>query len=292
MRVVDILQARSFSVSFEFFPPKTDPGWAKLFETIRSLLPLDPAYVSVTYGAGGSTRDNTHKLVQRLSHETELTVVAHLTCVSSRRHEMKSILDSYTALGVENILALKGDIPMKGPKDDGDFSFAADLVAFIRKNYPHICIGVAGFPEGHPMTPNRLVEIEHLKEKVDAGADYIVTQLFFDNRDYYDFVERCRIAGINVPIIPGIMPITSRKTMSRMADLAAGARFPAPLLKSIARAQDESLVTNVGSHWATSQIQDLIDHAAPGVHLYTLNTSKSTAEICAQLGLSSYHLAE
>ena len=291
MHVTEILAQRSFAVSFEFFPPKTESGWTRLFHTIESILPLDPAYVSVTYGAGGSTRENTHKLVERLMRETDLTVVAHLTCVGSQRDEMARILDSYRSLGLQNVLALRGDLPAAGLHQVGDFEHARDLVAFIRQRHPDLCIGVAGFPEGHPATPNRLLEIEYLKEKVDAGADYVVTQLFFDNRDYYDYTERCRLAGIEIPIIPGIMPITSRRSMTRMAELAAGSRFPAPLLRSMTRVQEEERVANVGVHWATSQIQDLLEHKAPGVHLYTLNASRATVDICHSLGLASYRIA-
>jgi methylenetetrahydrofolate reductase (NADPH) len=171
-----------------------------------------------------------------------------------------------------------------------DFPHAADLVAYIRKQYPHFSIGVAGFPEGHPATPNRLREIELLKAKVEAGADYIVTQLFFDNRDYFDYMARLRLAAINVPVVPGIMPITSRHGMGRMADLAAGARFPAPLLRAVSRARDDEAVGRVGTHWATAQIAELLYADVTGIHLYTLNNSSSTIDICRNLGLDSYRV--
>ncbi|MFO7821060.1 MAG: methylenetetrahydrofolate reductase [NAD(P)H] [Lentisphaeria bacterium] len=292
MLVSDILKDQQRSVSFEFFPPKTEAGWEELFYNISSLVPLHPSYVSVTYGAGGSTRAHTHELIKKLQKETDLTVVAHLTCVGSTRDEMEEILQGYTASGVENILALRGDAPEGMADDDAvpkdGFPHAADLVEFIKTEFPQMCVGVAGFCEGHPATTNSLKEIDHLKAKVDAGADYIVTQLFFDNRDFYDFRERCELAGINVPVIAGIMPITSRKNLSRMADLAAGARFPAPLLRSIDWAQGKEYVRNVGIHWATEQVRDLLHNNVDGIHLYTLNNSYASRQICEALGLRSY----
>ena len=287
MLVKDILENNRISFSFEFFPPKTDGECEKLFDTIADLMPLKPAYVSVTYGAGGTTRDRTHNLVVRIKQETDLTVVSHLTCVGSGREELREILQKYDDNGVENILALRGD-PPKGQRweqpPDG-FAYATDLVRFIKKNFPNMGVGVAGFPEGHPDTPNRLQEIDHLKAKVDAGADYIVTQLFFDNRDFYDFCERCALAGIHVPIIAGIMPITTQKGMIRMAELAAGARLPARLLRGVSRAGDDENVERVGIHWATEQVRDLIDNNVKGIHFYTLNNSRATLRIYESLGV-------
>ncbi len=288
MLVRDILNQEKFSFSFEFFPPKEDAQWERLFQAIADLMPLKPSYVSVTYGAGGSTRDRTHHLVVRIQQETDLTVVSHLTCVGSTREEMLTILKKYDASGVHNILALRGD-PPKGVKDfqqpAGGFGHAVELVAFIKQHFPHFCVGVAGFPEGHPETPNRLQEIDFLKAKVAAGADFIVSQLFFDNRDFYDFCERCELAGITVPVIAGIMPITSRHGMVRMADLAAGARVPARLLRSIERAGSDEFIQKVGVHWATEQVRDLIDHGVRGIHFYTLNNSRETLKIYEALGV-------
>ncbi|GAB4244313.1 MAG: methylenetetrahydrofolate reductase [NAD(P)H] [Candidatus Methylacidiphilales bacterium] len=290
MLVSDILAQSRPTFSFEFFPPKAEADWASLFETIRDLMPLAPSYVSVTYGAGGTTRDRTHQLIVRLQKETDLTVVSHLTCVGSSRSELREIIARYHESGLRNILALRGD-PPKGqtdwkPAPDG-FHYAAELVGFIKAHFPDICIGVAGFPEGHPGTPNRLKEIEYLKAKVDAGADYIVTQLFFDNRDFYDFCERCQWAGIDVPIIAGIMPITSLSGMARMAELAAGARIPAKLLRAVHRAQGPEGVENVGIHWATEQIHDLLDHGVRGIHFYTLNKAPAALKVYRTLGLGS-----
>jgi methylenetetrahydrofolate reductase (NADPH) len=288
MLVRDILAARTPRFSFEFFPPKEESGWETLFVAIAELTPLKPAYVSVTYGAGGSTRDRTQRLLVRIRRETGLAVVSHLTCVGADRAEIGAILGGYAASGVQNILALRGD-PPKGQEDfrhpENGFAFAADLVAFIKSSFPGMGVGVAGFPEGHPATPNRLLEMDHLKAKIDAGADYIVTQLFFDNRDFYDFRERCRLAGITVPIIAGIMPLTSRSGMVRMAELAAGSRIPAPLLRAVQRAVSDEYVEKVGVHWASEQIRDLLDNNIAGVHFYTLNQSRQVLDIFRNLGV-------
>lgn len=288
MIVKDILEKHNPSFSFEFFPPKTEESWEKLFDSIADLVPLQPSYVSVTYGAGGSTRDHTHNLVVRIQKETELTVVSHLTCVGSSKDEIYSILLKYQEHGIENILALRGDPPTGQvdfvPADNG-FQYAADLVAFIKKKFPNMCVGVAGFPEGHPQTQNRLKEIDYLKAKVDKGADYIVAQLFFDNRDFYDFCERCELAGITVPIVAGIMPITTKRGMVRMAELAAGARVPARLLRAVQRAGDDEYIAKVGVHWATEQVRDLIDNKVRGIHFYTLNNSLETLKIYESLGV-------
>ena len=290
MHISEVLKKNNPAISFEFFPPKTEASSHDLFQSISALMPLKPAYVSVTYGAGGSTRERTHDLVVKLQKETDLTIVSHLTCVGSGRDEIYKILSKYAESGIHNIMALRGD-PPKGQDNvemppDG-FPYATELVSFIKKHFPQMGVGVAGFPEGHPATPNRLVEIENLKKKVDAGADYICTQLFFDNRDFYDFCERCESAGIKVPIIAGIMPITSRKGMKRMAELALGARFPAKLLRDMERAEDDEQAEQVGTHWATEQVNNLIEQKVRGIHFYTLNKSKATLRIYRSLGIPS-----
>lgn len=288
MWIKDILAGPRTAFSFEFFPPKTAEGWEMLFRAIAELAPLKPSAVSVTYGAGGSTRDRTHDLVLRIRKETDLTVVSHLTCVGSARDEIRRILERYAENDVTNILALRGDPPkgQEGPAPaPDDFRYAAELVAFIKRHFPQMGVGVAGFPEGHPETPNRLKEMDYLKAKIDAGADYIVTQLFFDNRDFFDFCERCELAGIRVPIVAGILPVMSRQNMVRMADLAAGARIPARLLKMVMRAGGDEDVERIGTHWATEQVSQLIDAGVRGVHFYTLNRSRATLEIYRTLGL-------
>ncbi len=250
--------------------------------------------MSVTYGAGGSTRERTHDLVCRIQRETDLTAVSHLTCVCHKLPEMEAILARYAESGIENVLALSGDPPRTMPNYDRGqdaFRYAEDLVRFIRSRTSTpdprgFGVGVAGFPEGHPGCPNRLKELDYLKRKVDAGADYVCTQLFFDNRDFYDFRERCELAGIKVPIIAGIMPITSKKGMVTMAELALGAKIPAKLLRAVARCgDDEEAVKRVGTHWATEQCRDLLDHQVRGIHFYTLNKSDATRQIYENLGV-------
>jgi len=290
MHVADILKQDRKAFSFEFFPPKTEAGARQLFQTISSIIPLEPSYVSVTYGAGGSTRELTHDLVVRLQRESRLTVVSHLTCVGATSDEICQVLRKYHEGGIRNIMALRGDPPQGQTRFEpvpGGFQNATELVAFIRRNFPDVGIGVAGYPEGHPDCPNRLKEIEYLRAKVDAGADYVCTQLFFENRDYYDFCERCEIAGIRVPILPGIMPILSRKSMQVMAEKAAGVRYPARLLKALARTQDDESFAKVGMHWAAEQVLDLLDHRVRGVHFYTFNRAEATLRIYESLGVNS-----
>jgi methylenetetrahydrofolate reductase (NADPH) len=298
MHITDIFQASTPTFSFEFFPPKTKESADRLYHAIHELESLKPSFVSVTYGAGGSTRELTHDLVERARKELQVTTIPHLTCVCHQEADIQAILERYAEHGISNILALGGDAPvgLNGyDKVNDAFQHAVDLVRFIKtfnasgvhKDPRGFGIGVAGFPEGHPGTPNRLIEMDYLKQKVDAGADYICTQLFFDNHDFFDFRERCELAGITIPIVAGIMPITSAKGMSRMAELSAGSRFPAPLLRSIQRAGDDTeAVKRVGIHWATEQCRDLLDHHVAGIHFYTLNQSNATRQIFQNLGAS------
>ena len=297
MHILDIFQTHPTTFSFEFFPPKTDAASDELFTTIAQLQELQPSFVSVTYGAGGSTRERTHDLIVRIQRETDLTAVSHLTCVCHSREELATILSRYAASGIENILALGGDPPRDKANYDRSqdaFQYADGLVSFIKQWQGHpdprgFGIGVAGFPEGHPTTPNRIKEMENLKRKVDAGADYVCTQLFFSNADFYDFRDRCDLAGIRVPILAGIMPILTRKGMERMAELALGARVPAPLLRSINRCADDDYVAKAGVHWATEQCRDLLDNNVRGIHFYTLNKSDATRRIYENLGVKDSH---
>ena len=290
MHISQVLNGPKPLISFEFFPPRSSDASESLFQTIKDLMGLRPSYVSVTYGAGGSTRQLTHNLIVKLRKETELTIVSHLNCGGATRDEIKQILEIYNESGIENIMALRGD-PPAGEKNfipvENGFCYAYELVNYIKKHFPHMGVGIAGYPEGHPETPNRLMEIDYLKLKVDQGADYICTQMFFDNRDFYDFKERCELTGIKIPIIAGIMPITSQKNMNRMAELAQGCRFPSKLIRAIARADDDEHAAKVGIHWATEQVLDLIDNGVRGVHFYTLNKSNATLKIYDSLGVSS-----
>lgn len=297
MHFRDILSQHGTTFSFEFFPPKSDPASADLFASIQELEPLKPSFVSVTYGAGGSTREVTHDLVVKLKSKTTLDPMPHLTCVCHDEADIDGILLRYAKAGIGNIMALRGDVPKglpAGAEPWRGLRYASDLVkrikAFnIRSLHPDsrgFGIGVAGYPEGHAETPNRLIEMDRLKAKVDEGADFIVTQLFFDNRDFYDFRARCDLAGIRIPIVAGIMPITSMTGMRRMADLALGARFPAPLIRALNRTEGEDeAVRRVGVHWATEQCRDLLDHNVSGIHFYTLNRSTATRDVYATLGV-------
>ncbi|GIK18232.1 MAG: methylenetetrahydrofolate reductase [NAD(P)H] [Leptolyngbya sp. PLA2] len=295
MHILDAFESQRTTFSFEFFPPRTAEAADDLFRNIADLEALRPTFVSVTYGAGGgSARDLTENLVVRLKDETGLNPMPHLTCVGLDEGRVRAMLERYAAHGISNILALRGDHPNGTPAGSGAFRYAAELVACIKRfneSRAHrdprgFGIAVAGFPEGHPETPNRLLELDYLKAKVDAGADYVITQLFFDNRDFYDFRDRCLLAGIRVPIIAGIMPITSVGGMKRMAELALGSRFPAPLIRAINRTGgDPEAVKRVGVHWATEQCRDLLDHNVAGIHFYTLNKSRATRDIYATLGV-------
>lgn len=297
MHIQDIFDSHKTTFSFEFMPPKTDDDVDKLYRSVAELETLYPCFVSVTYGAGGTTRERTHDLVVRIKDTTSLDPVPHLTCVCHQECDIAAILQRYAEHGISNIMALGGDPPQSLPDRDRSkdaFKHASDLVTYIRRfndrglhsDRRGFGIGVAGFPEGHPATPNRLKEMDYLKAKVEAGADYIVTQLFFDNHDFYDFRERCELAGIKAPILAGIMPITSEEGLFRMAELALCSRFPARLLRSLKRANgDKEYVRKVGIQWTTEQCRDLLDHRVRGIHFYTLNRSRATREIYANLGV-------
>ena len=303
MHIDDIMQGGSPTFSFEFFPPKTREAAETLYQTIRDLESYMPDFVSVTYGAGGSTRELTHDLVERIQRTTKLDPIPHLTCVCHNEEEIEAILIRYAKSGIANILALGGDRPkgMAYDKSHDSFQHAVDLVSFVRRfnesgAHPDrrgFGIGVAGFPEGHPATPNRLLEMDHFKAKVDAGARYIVTQLFFDNRDFLDFRERCALADVHIPIIAGIMPITSIGSLKRMAELAAGARFPAKLLRALQPYQnDPEMVRAVGIQYALEQCHDLVANNVAGIHFYTLNRSDATRMIFDNLGIRHHRKLE
>jgi methylenetetrahydrofolate reductase (NADPH) len=302
MHITDIMRGNSPTFSFEFFPPKTPEAAETLYQTIRDLESYMPHFVSVTYGAGGSTRDLTHDLVERIQRTTKLDPIPHLTCVCHNEEEVEGILLRYAKSAIGNILALGGDRPagIAYDKSRDSFQYAIDLVKFIRRfnesgAHPDrrgFGIGVAGFPEGHPATPNRLVEMDYFKAKVDAGADYIVTQLFFDNRDLADFRERCSLNDIHIPIIAGIMPITSVGGCKRIAELAGGARFPARLLRGLQQCQnDPETVRRVGIEYALEQCRDLLDNDIAGIHFYTLNRSDATRVIFDSLGFPDHRSA-
>ncbi len=273
--------------SFELFPPKTDAGQGALERTIRDLAELQPAYVSVTYGAGGSTRAKTLGLVEWIQREARLCAMAHLTCVGATEADLAAVLDDLVEAGIENVMALRGDPPAgqtKFERTAGGFGYAADLIAFIRKRYGRrICLGGAGYPEGHLECRDIAEDIRHLKAKVDAGLDFVVTQLFFDNRFYFDFVARARAAGIGVPIVPGLMPIRSVAGIERMTKLS-GATLPPALQAELERCRnDEAATLSLGIAQTTAQAVELLHGGAPGIHFYTLNQSPATRIILTAL---------
>jgi len=274
--------------SFEFFPPKTDEGVKVLFETVEALRPLGPAFVSVTYGAGGSTRARTVELVKRLKRETGIEAMAHVTCVGAARDGIAATLDEFAEAGVSNVLALRGD-PPRGetaftPHPDG-FRHASELVAYIRANRKRwdFCLGAAAYPEGHPETRDLEADLRHLKRKVDAGVDFLVTQLFFRNGAYDGFLARARAAGILVPVLPGIMPFTNVEQVERFT-ATCGATIP-PLLQAAmeVRRADADSARDLGVAYASLQCQELLRRGAAGIHFYTLNRSTSTRAIVAAL---------
>ena len=295
MRITDLLRfARERGepiFSFEFFPPKTEDGVKALFQTVEALRPLGPAYVCVTYGAGGSTRARTIELVKRLRQESEVEAMAHLTCVGASRDELASVLDELAEAGVHNVMALRGD-PPRGqstftPHADG-FRYASELVAFIRSQPQRwkFCLGAAAYPEGHVETRDLAQDLRHLRAKVDAGADFLVTQLFFDNAHYFTFSERARAAGITLPILPGVMPFQSVEQIERMTAMC-GAAIPRLLRAAMeVRRDDPDGARELGLAYATLQCADLLRRGAPGIHFYTLNRSPTTRAILAALRAS------
>jgi methylenetetrahydrofolate reductase (NADH) len=285
MRITDIFNMRKPAFSLEFFPPKSDQDVKQLFQTLRDIKRLDPAFVSVTYGAGGSTRDKTLQIVQEAKSEIGLETAAHLTCVGHSRTAIREILDQLVHSGIENVVALRGD-PPKGqarftPQPDG-FRYASELTAFIRESYS-LCIAVAGYPEGHIESPDKETDWAHLEEKVKAGADLIITQLFFENRHFFEFQRHIRERGISIPIIPGIMPITNFQQILRFTRIC-GASIPEGVERDLEAIQNEpDAVERYGIQYATRQCKDLLVHGAPGIHFYTLNRSKATQEIISSL---------
>jgi methylenetetrahydrofolate reductase (NADPH) len=285
MRIIDILKSGRRSVSFEFFPPKDDAGFAELFQTIEALRPLEPTYVSVTYGAGGSTRRKTVDLVKRIKHEIGIEAMAHLTCVGAAREEIQTVLEDLHEGGIENVLPLRGDPPRgeeKFVKPAGGFAYASELVEFIRGRYS-LCVGGACYPEKHPEAPDANADLAHLKGKVDAGVDFLITQLFFDNDDFFRFRDRAAAAGIAVPMIAGIMPILSVKQVKRFTQMC-GASIPAPLLAKIEAVEDDAeAVRQVGMYHAAKQCEHLLAGGVAGLHFYTLNRSTATRAVFQEI---------
>jgi len=281
MAIPELYKTRQPVISFEFFPPKTDAGYRSLFETIEELAPLSPGFVSITMGAGGSTREKTVGLTVEIAKKLSLVAMAHLPCTGFRPHEIGSILDQLIAGGVRDVLALRGDPPRDDPgftiPSDG-FQYANQLVEYIADR-GQFSIGAACCPEVHPQAPDAASDLANLKRKVDAGADFLISQFFFDNAKFFDFVERARAIGITLPIVPGIMPIASVPGIRRMAAMNATS-FPDELARELERVDgDDDATYRLGVRWATMQCRELLDRGVPGIHFFTLNRSPASREI-------------
>jgi methylenetetrahydrofolate reductase (NADPH) len=276
-------------ISFEFFPPKTDQGEQAFFEkTLPGLVALKPDYCSVTYGAGGSTRDKTIAIVERIQREHQLTTLKHLTCVGSTRDQIRGVLDQARSAGIRNILALRGDPPpgTEFQKPEGGFEYAADLVRFIRE-VGGFGVAVAGFPEGHiACRDGKLADWNHLRNKVQAGADFILTQLFFNNADYFELRDHLKQLGVTVPIVPGIISILSASQIRKFTAMC-GATIPPQMHQELdALANDDEAAAEFGIRYATQQCEELLQAGVPGLHFYTLNKTASTTRILKNLGLA------
>src|SRR3954453_13416465 len=285
MRIDEILADRRPCFSFEFFPPKTDEGWENLWSAAQELKKDEPAFVSVTYGAGGSTRDRTIAIVKRLKQELGMEAMAHFTCVGATVDELRGVLDEMGEAGTENVLGLRG-APPRGQAEwtatPGGLSYSTELISLIASDYD-FSIGAACFPEIHPQAADADSDIRFLKAKVDAGARFLITQLFFDNELYFDFVARAQAAGIDVPIIPGVMPITNFGQIKRFTEMC-GATIPSHLeCELVARQDDPDAVRDLGVAFATLQCSELLARGAPGIHFYVLNRAPVARSVLAAL---------
>jgi len=285
MRISQALETQRPFFSFEFFPPRTDEAHAHLLETVRTLRALRPAFVSVTYGAGGSTRARTVEVSKQIQNEIGMNVMAHVTCAGSSRAQLRSVLNDVEAAGIENVLGLRGDPPKDAALFEpasGGFAHASDLIAMLARNY-HFCVGAACYPEKHVEAASLEEDLRNVKLKVDAGAEFLISQLFFENDRYFEFVERAKAAGITVPILPGIMPITNFEQIQRFTAMC-GATIPPKLLAELQVRRDEpKAVEELGVAYATLQCTDLLRRGAPGIHFYTLNRSPATRAIVSAL---------
>ncbi|EGJ48395.1 methylenetetrahydrofolate reductase [NAD(P)H] [Desulfocurvibacter africanus] len=290
MRISDLMRKRRPFVSLEFFPPKDQNAWPLFFEEAERLKAAKPLYASVTYGAGGSGQANTLEIAKRLKNEVGIEPLVHLTCVGASKEKISEFLTELRKAGIENILALRGD-PPKGScdfvPDNEEFQHASDLITFVRRHFPEFCIGAAGYPSPHPQSPSIEEELKWTKFKIDRGADFILTQLFFDHRLYEDFVTRLRNMGVSVPIIPGVLPIMSLQSIRHILALC-GANIPGNLYLDLEKAHEQGgseAVRRIGIQFATSLSKKLFELGAPGVHLYTLNKADACLEIVDGLKL-------
>lgn len=281
MKICDKLNVKKRVLSFEFFPPKKVENEHILFETLDELINFNPDFVSITYGAGGSTKDKTLEWTLKIKNDYKLTVMMHLTCITSDKEEIDELLDNLKKNGIENILALRGDIPKDGLNYhiSNDFKYASDLVGFIKKK--DFCIGVAGYPEGHLEAKSIEEDILNLKKKIKAGGDFIITQLFFDNRLFYRYLELLDKNGINTPVLAGIMPITSFAQVDKFRKMC-GVYIPEKFISIIAD-KDDDYVFNAGVEYTIKQCEDLLSNGVKGLHFYTLNKSEATKKILNNL---------
>lgn len=287
MRIAEIYAAKPFALSFEVFPPKSSTGLDPLWRTVAALAPFDPGFISCTYGAGGTTRDQTLEIVREIRERHGLAATAHFTCVGSTVEEIRRWLGRARDLGVENIMALRGD-PPAGQEQfrpvAGGLRYASELVSLIRAEFPNFGIGVAGYPETHQDAISPDEDLTNLKRKVDAGGEAVFTQLFYDNEDFFRFRDRCGAIGIRVPIIPGILPVLGLAQVKRITSLCK-ARLPGPLLEKLESCGEEGAAVEVGIEHATRQCEGLRRAGVPGIHFYVLNKSEPTRRILENLGL-------
>jgi len=283
MRIAELYGRGRPVFSFEFFPPKTDAGYEALYRTVLDLKRLNPDFVSVTWGAGGSTRRKTVEIVKRIQRDIGITAMAHLSCIGSTPEQIRETLDELTEGGIGNILALGGDRPKGYEPPAGAFTYANELAAFITGEGRGFCLGGACYPETHPLAPSPEADLRNLVRKVESGVEFLISQLFFDNQDFFDFCRRARQAGIEVPIVAGIMPILSAASIRRMTALS-GAKIPPELEAKLASVEhDDALTYDVGVEWATMQCRELLERGVPGIHFYTLNKSQATQNIFRNL---------
>ncbi len=290
MRIPEILLSTQFSLSFELFPPKTDQGEEALFKHVERLMQFAPSYMTCTYGAGGSTQDKTLDIISRVAKEYELPVATHLTCVGRTADEIRDYLRRAEELGVGNVVALRGD-PPHGDANfkpvEGGFSYANELVEMIHTDFPQMGIAVAGYPEVHQEAPSAAADLENLKRKVDAGAHAIVTQLFYDNEDFFRFKEKCDSVGINVPLIPGLLPVTNLQQVKRITSLC-GSKLPQDFAEELELASDDAAKQfQIGIDRTIKQTDELIAAGVPGIHYYVLNKSEATSQVLEAVTLPS-----
>lgn len=281
MRLNEFFKPGHLGLSFEVFPTKTDEAFETLMGTIGELKEFNPDFFTCTYGAGGSTRDRTIQIIEALKNRFSQRVASHLTCVGSTVEQLRDYLDHAVSLGTDYIVALRGD-PPKGQSEFqqtvGGLRYANELVSLIKSDYPQLGIAVAGYPEIHQEAPSAQVDLDNLKRKVDSGADIVVTQLFYDNQDFYRFVDQCEKAGIRVPIVPGILPILNLKGILRFTQLCK-AKLPSSLIEKLSEKDDEAWQSKVGVDYAIEQVSDLLQHGIPGMHFYVLNRSDSVGRV-------------